>query len=106
MRRQMCHSVQQENSPPDLATGAVASGWWPSAGSPWPRLASASPGLGWVAWVGVARRHRDDANHRSALLMAASGGASPSSPVRSTQPSPSQTRAAMPSLSSHARTAH
>jgi hypothetical protein len=110
MRRQMCHSVQQENSPPDLATlerSRAAGGLrWVAMGR-----RSRRPALAWALgrWVDVARRHRDDTNHRgSALLVAASGGTGaaraiqPSSPVQ--RPAePIANRAAMPSLSSPAR---
>jgi hypothetical protein len=116
MRRQMCHSVQQENSPPDLATLE-----WSRAAGGLRRVAMAGgsrrPALTWVGPLGTARRHSgaaerltlNGANHRSALPVAASGssGAARARLDGSTRAIQPHRIPALhcPSLSSHARMA-
>jgi hypothetical protein len=67
-----------------------------SAGSPWAEARVGQPWLGLCRWVDVARRHRDGANHRSALLVAASGGTGAAQAIQPSSPAPASSRPAEP----------
>jgi hypothetical protein len=92
----MCHLVQKNSARWIWKLWSGRERLVAAAGSPWAEARVGQPWSGLGRWVDVARRHREGANHRSALLVAQ---------VREAhiQPSPSRPCAALASLGSHAR---